>query len=312
LERIVTTSRFTGVVPPLVTPLTADGSLDVASFERLIESQLAAGVDGLFVLGSSGEVGLLTDAVRSQVLKEAVRITAGRVPVLAGANDMSTARVVEQVRIAEFAGADALVVTAPFYVRPSEAEIEEHFRTIAAATELPVFAYDVPVRVHVKLGADLLVRLGADGVIAGVKDSSGDDVGFRRLVAANRAAGSPLTLFTGHEVVVDGALLAGADGVVPGLGNVDPAAYVRLFAAAKAGEWDEAKRIQDELAALFEIVFQAHGVSGEAAGMGAFKTALAALGVIDTNTMTRPVPSLEGETVERIRSIVEASGTLVR
>lgn len=308
----MTTSRFTGVVPPLVTPLTADGALDVASFERLIESQLAAGVDGLFVLGSSGEVGLLTDAVRSQVLTEAVRITAGRVPVLAGANDMSTARVIEQVRIAEFAGADALVVTVPFYVRPSEAEIEEHFRTIAAATELPVFAYDVPVRVHVKLGADLLVRLGRDGVIAGVKDSSGDDVAFRRLVAANRAAGSPLVLFTGHEVVVDGALLAGADGVVPGLGNVDPAAYVRLFRAAKAGEWEEAKRIQDELAALFEIVFQAHGVSGEAAGMGAFKTALAALGVIDTNTMTRPVPSLEGETVERIRSIVEASGSLVR
>lgn len=308
----MSTSRFAGVVPPLVTPFAPDGALDVASFERLIESQIAAGVDGLFVLGSSGEVGFLTDAARSEVLREAVRIAAGRVPVLAGVNDMSTSRVVEQVRLAEFAGVDAVVATVPFYVRPSLEEIEAHFRTVAASTALPVFAYDVPVRVHVKLGHELLVRLGLEGVLAGVKDSSGDDVGFRRLVAANRAAGSPLVLFTGHEIVVDGALLAGADGVVPGLGNVDPASYVRLVAAARAGDWAEAKRLQDGLASLFEIVFQAQGVSGEAAGLGAFKTALQALGVIESNRMAHPVPALEGEAVERIRAIVEESGLLVR
>lgn len=303
---------FSGVVPPLVTPFAEDGSLDVPSFERLIESQIAAGVDGLFALGSSGEVGFLTDSARSAVLTEAVRIAAGRVPVLAGVNDMSTARVIEQIRIAEFAGVDAVVATVPFYVRPNLVEIEEHFRALAAATGLPIFAYDVPVRVNVKLERDLLIRLGADGVIAGVKDSSGDDVGFRRLVAANEAAGRPLILFTGHEIVVDGALLAGADGVVPGLGNVDPASYVRLYQAAKAGDWTEAKRIQDQLASLFEIVFQAHGVSGEAAGLGAFKTALQAIGIIESNRMAHPVPALEGETVDRIRAIVEESGLLVR
>ncbi|GAA3343109.1 dihydrodipicolinate synthase family protein [Curtobacterium pusillum] len=302
------THRFGGVVPPLVTPFAPDGSLDVASFERLIESQLSAGVDGLFVLGSSGEVGFLSDAVRNAVMQEAVRITAGRVPVLAGVNDMSTARVLDQVRIAELAGVDAVVATVPFYVRPSAIEAEEHFRTIAAATELPVFAYDVPVRVGVKLGAEMLVRLGVDGVLVGVKDSSGDDVGFRRLVAANRAAGSPLALFTGHEIVVDGALLAGADGVVPGLGNVDPVAYVNLFAAAKAGDWDEVRRLQDDVAALFEIVFQAEGVSGEAAGIGAFKAALAGLGVIADARMAHPVPPLDAATTERINRVVEASG----
>ena len=303
---------FSGVIPPIVTPFAEDGSLDVASFERLIESQIAAGVNGLFALGSSGEVGFLTDAARSTVLTEAVRIAAGRVPVLAGVNDMSTARVIEQIRIAEFAGVDAVVATVPFYVRPNVVEIESHFRALAAATGLPIFAYDVPVRVNLKLERDLLIRLGLDGVIAGVKDSSGDDVGFRRLVAANEAAGRPLVLFTGHEIVVDGALLAGADGVVPGLGNVDPASYVRLFEAAKAGDWAEAKRIQDQLASLFEIVFQAQGVSGEAAGLGAFKTALQAIGIIDSNRMAHPVPTLEGETVDRIRAIVEESGLLVR
>lgn len=308
----MTTTTFSGVIPPLVTPFADDGSLDVASFERLIELQIAAGVDGLFALGSSGEVGFLTDAERATVLREAVRIAAGRVPVLAGVNDMSTKRVIEQVRIAEFAGVAAVVATVPFYVRPSLAEIEAHFRTIAAATELPVFAYDVPVRVGVKLGHELLVRLGTEGVIVGVKDSSGDDVGFRRLVAANEAAGRPLTLFTGHEIVVDGALLAGADGIVPGLGNVDPRGYVQLLAAARAGDWADVKRIQDDLAALFEIVFQASGVSGEAAGLGAFKTALQVLGVIDSNRMSHPVPTLEGDTVERIRTIVERSGFAVR
>jgi 4-hydroxy-tetrahydrodipicolinate synthase len=312
LENLVTTHNFAGVVPPVVTPYTEDGEFDLPSFERLLESQLAAGVHGLFILGSSGEVAFLTDAQRRLILGEAVRIAAGRVPVFAGVNDMSGNRVIDQIRIAEDAGVDALVVTAPFYILPSTAEVEAHFRNLAAATSLPIFAYDVPVRVHRKLDHELLVRLGLDGVIVGVKDSSGDDVAFRRLVAANRAAGSPLVLFTGHEVVVDGALMAGADGVVPGLGNVDPGGYVRLYDAAVAGEWETVRLEQNKLAELFEIVFQPTSVSGEAAGLGAFKTALQLLGVIETNVMSRPIPRLAGETVDRIRGIVENAGLLVR
>ncbi len=303
---------FSGVIPPLVTPMTEEGELDIPSLERLIELQISAGVGGLFALGSSGEVGFLTDAQRKELLTATVGIVAGRVSVLAGVNDMSTNRVIEQIRLAESAGVDAIVATVPFYVRPSLQEIEAHFRTLAASTELPIFAYDVPVRVHVKLGRELLVRLGLDGVIVGVKDSSGDDVAFRRLVAANDAAGKPLVLFTGHEIVVDGALLAGADGIVPGLGNVDPRSFVRLFEAAQAGDWAEARAVQNHIAALFEIVFQAQGVSGEAAGLGAFKSALQILGVISSNRMAHPVPSLDVETISRIRSIVEDSGLLVR
>ena len=214
--------------------------------------------------------------------------------------------------MAERKGADAVVVTAPFYVFPSAEEVEEHFRAVAAATELPVFAYDVPVRVHYKLDHEMLVRLGVDGVIAGVKDSSGDDVGFRRLVAANDAAGHPLVLFTGHEVVVDGALMAGADGIVPGLGNIDPTGYVRMYDAAQVGDWEAVRKEQNDLAALFEIVFQAHEVSGEAAGLGAFKTALHELRLIGSNVMSRPIPRLAGESVSRIRTIVENSGLLIR
>ncbi|MEA9984374.1 dihydrodipicolinate synthase family protein [Subtercola sp. RTI3] len=303
--------RFHGVIPPVVTPRTADGALDLPGLGSVIEHLLAGGVHGLFVLGSSGEVAFLTDAERVSVIEESARVTAGRVPLIVGVNEMTPARVIEQVRLAEQAGADAIVATAPFYTLPSTAEIETHFRLIAGATALPLFAYDVPVRVHNKLTVDMLVRLGAEGILAGVKDSSGDDVAFRRLVNANRAAGEPLVLFTGHEVVADGALLWGAHGVVPGLGNIDPRRYVEMYEAAVDGDWARARSLQDELCALFEIVFQAQGVSGEAAGIGAFKVALARLGVISSSRMSQPVAELDESTVERIHAIVDRSGLLV-
>lgn len=303
----MSTITFSGVIPPVITPLTDAGELDVSSLEALIQRLIDGGVDGLFVLGSTGEVAFLTDADRRRVVEVAVRAAAGRVPVLAGVNEMTTARVIEQVALVQDAGAEAVVVTAPFYALPNRDEIERHFRLVAASTGLPVFAYDVPVRVKTKLDVDLLVTLGSDGVIVGVKDSSGDDVSFRRLVRANRAAGSPLVLFTGHEVVVDGALLAGADGVVPGLGNVDPAGYAALVDAARRGDWATAARIQDHLTGLFEIVFQASGVSGEAGGVGAFKEALAHQGVIASGAMSQPIPRLAGNVVSRIGEIVDAA-----
>lgn len=307
------TAAFRGVIPPLLTPLTADGRLDVPSLERLVEHHLAGGVDGLFVLGSSGEVAFFEDEMRDQVLREAVRLVAGRVPVLAGIIDTQTRRVLAHLRRAEEIGVAGVVATAPFYAITGLEEIEAHFRAIAAATELPVFAYDLPVCVHTKLDPALLVRLGSERVLAGVKDSSGDDVGFRRLVMMNEAAGAPLTLLTGHEVVVDGSYLAGGHGSVPGLGNVDPGGYVRMDRAARTGDYATVRAEQERLAALFEIVFAPVGKTGPAAGVGAFKTALYLMGIFDTNTMSAPMTALEGENVERVRAVLTGLGVeLVR
>lgn len=304
---------FQGVIPPLLTPLTADGRLDVPSLERLIEHHLAGGVDGLFVLGSSGEVAFFEDEMREQVLAQAVRLVAGRVPVLAGIIDTQTRRVLAHLRRAEQIGVAGVVATAPFYAITGPEEIENHFRAIAAATDLPVFAYDLPVCVHTKLDPALLVRLGSEGVLTGVKDSSGDDVGFRRLVMMNETAGAPLTLLTGHETVVDGAYLAGGHGSVPGLGNVDPGGFVRLDRAARAGDYATVRTEQEHLAALFEIVFAPVGKTGPAAGVGAFKTALYLMGIVDTNTMSAPMTALEGENVERVRAVLTGLGVeLVR
>lgn len=301
---------FAGVIPPLVTPLSADGDLDLASLERLVGRMLDAGVHGLFALGSSGEVAFFDDAMRARVLNAVTGCVAGAVPVLAGCIDMQTSRVLAHVRAAEAAGVDGIVATAPFYAITGPQEIEAHFRALGAAASVPVLAYDLPVCVHTKLTPELLLTLGRDGVIAGVKDSSGDDVSFRRLALANRAAGEPLALFTGHEVVVDGAYLSGAHGSVPGLGNVDPAGYVRLHDAATRGEWDAVRAEQDRLAQLMEIAFVVRGKTGPAAGVGAFKTALQLLGVFEHNTMSVPMTALEGENVEAVRRVLAGVGLL--
>jgi len=306
----VTSPTFRGIVPPVLTPLTTEGEVDVASLERLVDHLVTEGVHGLFVLGSTGEVAYLTDEQRDLVVRTVVRAADGRVPVMGGAIDLTTARVVERAKALVAAGADAVVATAPVYALNDLDEIERHLRAVAAAVDVPLFAYDIPVRVRTKLPADLLVRLGVEGVLAGVKDSSGDDVGFRRLVAANAAAGSPLALFTGHEVVVDGMLLLGADGVVPGLANVDAGGYVRLWDLAQAGKWDDAKLEQDRIAALFEIVFQAKGRSGDAAGVGAFKIAARAQGLIDTPTLAFPVEALDADVAARVEEITRAAGLL--
>ena len=177
----MTESKFHGVIPPVVIPLTAERTLDLEALERSINRMIDAGVDGLFFLGSSGEVAFLTDAQRYHVLQEAVAMVHGRVPVLAGIIDMETLRVVDQAKRATGYGVDGLVATAPFYALGGPKETERHFRAIREQTDLPLFAYDLPVCVHTKLDPTMLVRLGEDGVIQGVKDSSGDDVSFRWL-----------------------------------------------------------------------------------------------------------------------------------
>lgn len=309
-----TSPRFSGVVPPTLTPLLEGGGVDVASLERLLEHQLEAGVHGIFALGSSGETVFLTDADRDRALEVIVKTVGGAVPVIAGAIEPTTPRVFERVRAAERLGADAIVATAPFYAIVGSHEIERHFRAIAASTDLPLLAYDIPVCVRVKLSVDLLTRLAAEGVIAGVKDSSGDDVAFRQLLLAVRDAApdTDFSALTGHEVVVDGMMLAGASGSVPGLGNVDPAGYIRLHDACVSGNWTAARAEQDRLARLFRIVDAPDPATttGATRGVGAFKTALTLLGVLDSNTVSLPMRPLDEAETGRIREVLVEAGLL--
>ena len=259
------TSQIRGVVPPLAIPL-KDGELDVVSLERHINRMIGAGLNGLFVSGSTGEVAFSTSERRQQIQREVVRIVDGRVPLLVGVIDTETERVIENIKaVEEIGGARGVVATAPFYALGGQAEIEKHFRILKENTNLELWAYDIPVCVHTKL--------------------------------------------TGHEVVVDGAYMSGADGSVPGLANVDPEGYVRQWQAFERGDWEAVRTEQDRLADLMRIV-QVSGVQGFGAGVGAFKAALHLLGVFDSPEMPRPVKALEGATVEHVASVLREAGLL--
>lgn len=310
-----------GVVPPVCTPLDANGAVDTGSLARLVEHLIRGGVHGVFALGSTGEVAYLTDAQRAVALETVVAAAGGRVPVLAGVIDTTTPRVVAHARTAARLGADALVATAPFYTRTHPNEIATHFRAVRKAVDLPLFAYDIPVAVGTKLPAALVRELAADGTLTGLKDSSGDEGGLRRLLVSlggrhGRGDGPApdFTVLTGSELTVDAALLAGADGVVPGLGNVDPAGYVRLYEAALTGDWTQAAKEQERLTALFGMVdVGAEAQMGRSSSaLGAFKSALHRLGVIDcAATATPQVPLGAAESAEVARRLRGAGLTPV-
>ncbi|OIJ64897.1 dihydrodipicolinate synthase family protein [Streptomyces mangrovisoli] len=305
---------LTGVVPPVCTPLTPDREVDVRSLTRLVDHLVEAGVDGLFVLGSSSEAAYLTDAQRRLVVETVAGHIGGRLPLLAGAIDMTTPRVIDHVRSVAAAGADAVVVTAPFYTRTHPAEIARHFRLVAAASPVPVIAYDIPSAVHSKLPAPLVLDLAAEGVLAGLKDSSGDLAGFREVVtgARERPGVSGFGVLTGSELLVDSALALGADGAVPGLANVDPHGYVRLVRLCRAGDWQRARAEQERLCALFGLVEAGDPgrMGGSSSALGAFKAALHLRGVIDCPATAEPQVPLSPEEVERVGKYLASAGLL--
>ncbi|MFE0134238.1 dihydrodipicolinate synthase family protein [Streptomyces sp. NPDC059037] len=305
---------LTGVIPPVCTPLTPDREVDASSLVTLVDHLVTGGVDGLFVLGSTSEVAFLTDRQRRKVIDTVVGHVGGQLPVLAGVIDTATPRVLDHVRSVTDAGADAVVVTAPFYTRTHPAEIARHFRLIAAGSTVPVFAYDLPVAVHSKLGAGLVLDLAAEGVLAGLKDSSGDEGSFREVILGARARGdvSGFSVLTGSETTVDAALSMGADGVVPGLGNVDPEGYARLYRYCREGDWALARAEQERLCGLFGMVRVGDParMGGSSSGLGAFKAALQLRGVIACAATAEPQVPLSSGEVERVGKFLAGAGLL--
>ncbi|TSD90486.1 dihydrodipicolinate synthase family protein [Mycobacterium sp. KBS0706] len=301
---------FQGVVPPVVTPLTADFQVDYPSFTRVLEHLIDGGVHGLFVLGSTSEVVFHDEATRRKILEHAIKVANGRVPVLAGVIDPTTDRVIGHARVAQSVGVAAVVVTAPFYARTSQPEIVDHFRYIREAIDVPVIAYDIPVCVHVKLDRTSVVTLAREGTIAGLKDSSGDDGNFR-FALMDLADRPEFAMMTGSEIVCDSVLAAGAHGIVPGLANVDPHGYVRLYELCRKGDWAAARQEQERLCRLFEIVWVSlPRTSAGSAGVGGFKTAMRRLGIIDTNVMARPQRALNDAEAAKVEAILQATGLL--
>jgi 4-hydroxy-tetrahydrodipicolinate synthase len=297
-----------GLIPPLTTPLTPDGEVDESSLERLCAFLITAGVDGLFVGGSSGEAALLSDAQRYLAIEVAASVAAGQVPVVAGAIDTGTARVIDHAQAAAKRGVAAVVSTGPFYVAPHPDEVVRHFQLLRDSVDVPVIAYDIPGATHTRLPRAAVEQLAIAGTIAGLKDSSGDLTAFRQILASTAATG--LRVFTGSETVTDLALQLGAHGQVPGLSNVDPDGYVRLGRAADACDWVAAAAEQGRLLRVFAIVDVADRarIGFTAGALGAFKAAQYLRGVIATPRCADPLLPLTIAEIDAIRAILVAEG----
>ena len=306
----MTTAKFTGVYPPVVVPDTPDHQLDVVSFERSINRTIDAGVDGLFFLGSSGEVVFSTDERRRQIISEAVRIVDHRVPVMVGIIDTETERVLEHGRVAQELGADVLVATCPFYALGGMAEVEEHFRILHAELDLPIFAYDIPVCVHTGSPGSSLPSWAPRACWPASRTPPATTCpsatwcrrtrSWSPADAADRSRGCCRWRLPGRRRRIRS----------PGLANVEPEGYVRMWKAAQAGDWATVKAEQDRLNEISHIWDVTTGVQGYAGGVGAFKTAMHLMGVFDSPTMPRPVKALEGENVEAIRKVLVDNGLL--
>lgn len=303
--------NFGGVVPPICTPFTDDGDIDIKSLQSLLRFQIDGGVTGIFALGTTSETGALSDEQRTTVIETTVGAVAGEVPVIVGAIGMSTPAVATYAQQAEKLGADGVVALGPYYHKYSDAEIMDHFREVARSVNIPVVAYNLPQMVQTNLSPDVVIGLAEEGVISGVKDSSGNEPALRQMVAGTKHL-SNFSVFTGAELTVDYAMFTGAAGVVPGLGNVDPAGYRRLYDAAITGDWESARSEQARLSDLYAVCSQATpGRVGITAGViGGYKTALREMGVIASNAMAAPMRPLNDEEAESIRAVLGRTGLL--
>ena len=306
-----------GVVPPVCTPFTADYEVDEKSLRRLINHLIDGGVHGLFVLGSTSEVAYLTDKRRADVIRIALDETAERVPVVAGAIDMTTFRVNDHVRAAVEAGIDGIVLTAPFYVRTHPEEIALHFKLVKEACgDVPLYAYDIPVAANgVKLETSTVLKMAKEGVIQGLKDSSGNDAGIRAVVLGAQKLGlKDFVVLTGSELTVDSALMAGAHGVVPGIGNIDPVGYVKIFDYVAAGDYKAARAEQERLTEMFGLVdVGAPSRMGRgSSALGAFKASLKLLGIIEDGRTAPPQIPLNSDEIAAIIPFLKNAGLSVK
>lgn len=231
----------TGLITALATPFDRDGALDLDAWRRLLDWQLASGVQGVVVAGSTGEAAMLEDDEYDALLRVAVQVVAGRVPVLAGTGLSGTARTIAQSRRAAALGADLALVVTPPYVRPTQAGLLAHYRAVADQGGLPVVLYNVPARTGVDLLPATVAELASHPRIVGIKEAVADPARWAGLVALQDDG---FRVLSGDDGSAASAMLAGVDGLVSVGSNAAPAAYrhlcdlVRAGDAATAAEWN--------------------------------------------------------------------------
>jgi len=244
-------SQFFGCYTALITPFKGD-VVDVAAFESFVEWQITEGVHGLVPCGTTGESPTLTPEEHGDVIARAVKVAKGRVKIMAGTGSNSTAEAIEYTKHAEKVGADAALVVAPYYNKPPQEGLFQHFKAVAAATSLPIFIYNIPGRSVVNITDTTLARLAEIKNIAGVKDATGD---LARVATLRHLVGDRLVQFSGEDMTPIGFNAMGGRGVISVVSNLVPKLSAQIQELSLAGKYEEAREVHAKLVPLISAMF---------------------------------------------------------
>lgn len=244
-------SQFFGCYTALITPF-AGASVDMSAFEQLVEWQIAEGIHGLVPCGTTGESPTLTPTEHGDVIARAVAVAKGRVKIMAGTGSNSTAEAIEYTKHAEKVGADAALVVSPYYNKPTQEGLYQHFKAVAEATSLPIFIYNIPGRSVVNMTDATLARLAEIKNIAGIKDATGD---LARVATLRHLVGDRLIQFSGEDMTAVGFNAMGGRGVISVVSNIAPKLSAEVQTLSLAGKYEEARALHAKLVPLINAMF---------------------------------------------------------
>ena len=282
---------LSGIVPPLVTPLLDNETVDIESLERLIEHLIAGGVHGLFVLGTTGEEQSLSYKVRETMIRESCRINAGRLPILVCITDTSIVESIKLANVAKECGADGLVSAPPYYFATGQPELAQFYEELVPQLPLPVFLYNMPSHVKVSFAPTTVARLAKMPQVVGLKDSSANAVYFQSVMYAVRKVKPNFAMFCGPEEITGELVLMGADGGVNGGANMFPGLYVAMYNAAKAHDIKTLVSLQQRIMQISSTIYTVgnHGSSY----LKGLKCACQQLGIINNDFVASPFYKFE-------------------
>lgn len=243
---------FRGCATAVITPFTDDGQVDYAAFEKLFDFQLQGGIDALVVAGTTGEASTLTDAEQIDLIRFAVKLSNGRMPIIAGTGSNETAHAIRLSQDAEKAGADALLLVSPYYNRTSQHGLVAHYTAVAQSTALPLILYNVPGRTGMTIQAETLQQLCAVDNIVGLKDATGD-LGYTVKVRA--LCGDRLHLYSGNDDVAIPLMSVGGLGLISVISNILPRRTRDMVWAHLHGDTQRAGEEQVALKPLIDALF---------------------------------------------------------
>jgi len=289
-----------GSLTALVTPFQQDGRFDEKAFRDFVAWQIDEGTNGLVPVGTTGESPTLSHEEHRHVVKVCVEVAKGRVPVVAGAGSNNTLEAIDLVQYAEKAGADAALVVTPYYNKPTQRGLYEHFAAVAKATSLPIIIYNIPPRSVIDMTPETMGRLARDfSNIVGVKDATGK---IERVSEQRAECGKDFIQLSGEDASALGFNAHGGVGCISVTSNVAPRLCAEFQAATLANDKDKALDLQDRLLPLHKAIFLEPGVSGA-------KYALSRLGKI-ANVMRSPLVPVEEGTARKIDDAMKWAGLI--